>query len=84
MSDEQLEFPVVPGKRVKKAPPDDLDFEAQSPRPSFLPAVWMRRGSCDCQQLPAVRGVQLRLRNDRYGRSSRASPVRALEWISFI
>ncbi len=28
MSEEQLEFPVVPGKRVKKAKPNDLDFEA--------------------------------------------------------
>ena len=29
MNDEQLEFPVVPGKKAKKAKPSDLDFEAK-------------------------------------------------------
>ena len=37
MSGEQLEFPVVPAKRVKKAPPDDLDFEGNRRGRYFCP-----------------------------------------------
>ncbi len=37
MKDGQLEFPVVPGKRVKKAPLDALDFEANRRGRYFCP-----------------------------------------------
>jgi hypothetical protein len=49
MNEEQLEFPMVPGKRAKKAKPNDLDFQAPPPGASFLSAVRLRCGSRDCE-----------------------------------
>jgi ribosomal protein L37AE/L43A len=37
MNEEQLEFPVVPGKRAKKGMTDSLDFEAQLRGRHFCP-----------------------------------------------
>ena len=37
MNEEQLEFPVVPGKRAKKAKANDFDFEAQLRGRHFCP-----------------------------------------------
>ena len=37
MNEEQLEFPVVPGKRTKRAKAKDLDFEGQRQGQHFCP-----------------------------------------------
>ena len=37
MNEGQLEFPVVPGKRARKARVDDLDFEARFRGRHFCP-----------------------------------------------
>jgi ribosomal protein L37AE/L43A len=37
MNEEQLEFPVVPGKKVKKAKVNGLDFEARVEGRYFCP-----------------------------------------------
>ncbi len=67
MSEEQLEFPVVPGKRMKKAKPDDLDFEAEFRSRHFCP-------QCGCDAAHAiVSNYQVCDRCDfDYGMSARA------------
>jgi ribosomal protein L37AE/L43A len=47
MNEEQLEFPVVPGKRVKKTKPNDLDFEAHLRGRHFCP-------QCGCDAAHAI------------------------------
>gem|GEM_PF-5948540 len=37
MNEEQLEFPVVPGKKAKRATANDLDFEARIRGRHFCP-----------------------------------------------
>ena len=47
MNEEQLEFPVVSGKRAKKATPNDLDFEAHLRGRHFGP-------QCGCDAAHAI------------------------------
>jgi ribosomal protein L37AE/L43A len=47
VNDEQLEFPVVPGKRAKKAKANDLDFEAHLRGRNFCPR-------CGCDAAHAI------------------------------
>ncbi len=64
MSDEQLEFPVVPGKRVKKAPPNDLDFKAQYRGRNFCPGCGCDASHAIASNYQLCEEEQLRLRND--------------------